>query len=499
MGRSGIALEDLLLAPDLIESREAVAPVALEVGLEAARRHLLQRQPAESLEALNAVWARAVDSEEGWYLRSGALTLLGHPGEGERLAGEALESQPQSVALRLLQSVARAVAGDLAGARAALYPALDQAPHDPVLMAQQAVVLARQGHRDDASDIIAHLATQVPDHPALGWARASVRAAVADRTRSAARPANTVGSEVFAEPERAADPAAARDPLDSAARVFAPVAEDTEGDMVASAFLRLGAELRTADDETLERATRTLLRACSAGGTLASACTPVEAHAARQVLSAMAEALRGESGAFLVSPMPLTPLVGQLLPLLRSSVRSVGVDAVPEVALADADRLLRRHSAGVPPAVREFLSLLVQGAGASRARLDVRPPASVEAMPIVTDDSELGPLVPIRLGLSLLAETTLTRALERRQEVIPGDWERAGIGETGGTGWGAARAAADVRVYGERPSRPVSAALPVLVLVAAAMGAAVNGAALAALALGAAGLWFALRRPRENG
>lgn len=499
LGRSGIALEDLLLAPDLLETREAVAPVALEVGLEAARRHLLQRQPAESLEALNAVWARAVDSEEGWYLRSSALTVLGHPLEGDRLAGEGLDVQPQSVALRLLQSVARAVVGDFAGARAALYPALDQAPNDPVLMAQQAVVLARQGHRDDVSGIIAQLASQAPDHPALSWARVSVRAAVADRTRNSARPAHTIDNEVIPDEDGTTAPSAARKPLDSAAPVFASLEEDTEGDLVTSAFLRLGAELRQGDDETLERATRTLLRACSAGGTLASACTPLEAHAARQVLAAIAEALRGESGNFVGTPSPLAPLVGQLLPLLRAPVRGGGIEAEPDAGLADADRVLRRQGAGVPPAVRDFLSLLVQGANARRPRIDARTPVAVEAVPVITDDSDFGPLVPIRLGLSLLAETTYTRALERRQEAVPADWETVGIGETGGMGWGAARAVADVRAQPERSPRPLGAALPVLVLVAAAMGAAVNGAALAALALGAAGLWLAWRRPPEKG
>lgn len=499
LGRSGVALEDLLLAPDVLESREAVAPVALEVGLESARRFLLQRQPAESLEALNAVWARAVDSEEGWYLRSGALTVLGHPGEGDRLAGEGLEFQPHSTALRLLQSVARAVVGDWAGARAALHSALDQVPNDPVLLAQQAVVLARQGHGDDAAAIMARLASEAPDHPALTWARASVRAAVADRTRSAARPASITDFEVVPEQADVADALAARERVGEATSPFASGEDDTEGDMVASAFFRLGAELRHADDETLARSVRTLLRACSAGGALASACTPLEAHGARQLLAAMSESLRGKSDAFVRTPGPLAPLVGQLLPLLRAPVRSDAIETMAEARFADADRLVRRHSAGVPPAVRDFLSLLVQGAHSRRVRPEARTPVSVEALPVVFEDRDLGPLVPVRLGLSLLAETALTRAIERSQEIEFDEGGGAGIGETGGDGWGAARKAADVRGRSEPAARPLGAALPVIVFVAAAVGAAVNGAALAAVVLGAAGLWFALRRPPANG
>lgn len=499
LGRSGIALEDLLLAPDVLESREAVAPVALEVGLESARRLLLQRQPAESLEALNAVWARAVDSEEGWYLRSGALTVLGHPGEGDRLAGEGLEFQPRSTALRLLQSVARAVVGDWAGARAALHAALDQAPNDPVLLAHQAVVLARQGHGDDAAMIMARLASEVPDHPALAWARASVRAAVADRTRSAARSANSVDFEAAPEQADAVDDAAARQRVGETTSPYASGENDTEGDMVASAFFRLGAELRHSDDETLERSARTLLRACSAGGALASACTPLEAHAARQLLAAISESLRGKPDAFVRTPGPLAPLVGQLLPLLRMPLRNDAVESMEEASFADADRLVRRHSAGVPPAVRDFLSLLVQGAHSRRTRLETRTPASVESLSVVFEDRDLGPLVPVRLGLSLLAETALTRAIERRQEIVVDEWGSVGIGETSGEGWGAARAAADVQPRAEPAARPLGAALPAIVLVAAALGAAVNGATLAAVVLGAAGLWFLWRRPPANG
>ena len=379
LGRSGIELEDLLFAPDVLETRDAVAPVAMEMGLETARRQLLQRQPAEALESLDAVWARAATSEEGWYLRAGALTVLGHPQEGDRVASDGLDVQPQSLALRLVQSVARALVGDISGARAALFPALDEAPHDPVLLAQQAVLLARQGHTDDATDILAALQDEVPDHPALAWARAMVRMASTDRTRSAARAVPDepddieVMNDVAPAPRRAAPDA----PLPSVDEVEA-TASGADGDMVGTALRRLGGLVHANDEARLQLEARTLLRACSAGGTLASACTPTEAHAARQVLSAVLIVMRGDQvmgqvaeahGGRMASP--LIPLTAQLLPLLRpSDGRRPGPmraeEPPPRIELAakfsDAQRLLRRQGDGVPPAVRAFLDMLVQGA-----------------------------------------------------------------------------------------------------------------------------------------
>ena len=43
LSRSGVALADLLFAADLVETREAVAPVAMEMGLESARGQLLRQ------------------------------------------------------------------------------------------------------------------------------------------------------------------------------------------------------------------------------------------------------------------------------------------------------------------------------------------------------------------------------------------------------------------------------------------------------------------------
>jgi hypothetical protein len=55
-------------------------------------------------------------------------------------------------------------------------------------------------------------------------------------------------------------------------------------------------------------------------------------------------------------PSPLTPLVQQLLPLLRSERQGA-----PGVVMVDADRVLRRLGGTVPPEVRQLIGLLIQG------------------------------------------------------------------------------------------------------------------------------------------
>jgi hypothetical protein len=592
LGRSGVPLDALFAIGDAVETREMVPPVAMEMGLESARRQLLQHQPEGALAVLDTIWAGAADSEEGWYLRSGALTVLGHPLEGERVAGQGLEAQPDSRALRLLQSVARAMVGDLSGARAALHGALERTPADPVLLAQQALLLARQGHADDAAALLSVLAANVPEHPALAWARTAVRTAGRDRDRSVARAvtsATTHAEPVAAErAEATLHPEVAGNGAPDGALDGAP-----DGDMVTSAFARLGARLRHEDAPALQHHLRTLLRACSAGGTLASACTPSEAHASRQLLLALTDAVdeprhhgvpmpidSGARPSTPDSPAPLHTLVRQLVPVLRRGRSMADASAAsspaapspaapspaapspaapspaapsraalsraasppPEVtaAVTAAERLLRRHGATVPPAARALLAVLVAGAAGDpgpmapvttvmddraggtpatgAAAIRARRAAGVDG--VATHEVEQGPLVPVRLGLSLLAETAATRALERAQEPLesavplpgqglgafvphgsvrttPTDWDvSAGADRSSafiGTGWGEARARAAVEHSPHDAAR--GAALPAIILGAGALGAAMNGAATVAAVLGAVAMWLLVRTP----
>lgn len=226
LGRSGVSALDVLLTSDLVVEREAVAPTALEMGLEQARGALLRQQPGEALEALDAVWSRAAQSEEGWYLRAGALVLLGQPAESDRVAGEGLERAPQSVALRFLQSVARALGGDLTGARAALLGTLDTAPGHPVLVAQQVILQARQGRSGETGPLLERLSLAFPDHPATAWAQREVRTIRADLTRAASRASS------FRDWPTAGGPSAGPTASLEVAEVVVP--EDARGSRVAT-------------------------------------------------------------------------------------------------------------------------------------------------------------------------------------------------------------------------------------------------------------------------
>ncbi len=497
LDRSGVALEDLLFAPDLLETRQAVAPVALEMGLESARGQLLRQLPGDALVSLDAIWPGAATTEEGWYLRSGALTVLGHPGDGDRIASAGLETQPGSLALRLMQSVARAVLGDLSGARAALAPALDAAPGNPVLTAQQAVVLARQGHVDDAGALLDGLALEAPNHPAVSWARLAVRSARADRARSGVRAAysdarrtppsanaSIVGDPVVDESLDEVDAAE----IDAALDVLP--ADEEHGDLVTAAFVNLGRRIARSPDDDLLRATRTLLRACSTGGTLASAGLPDDAHAARQLLTAILVVIRQDAAA----PSPVGTFMAQWLPLLRPPHREDGSDRLDE-----ALRLLRRAGASMPPAVRRLLDVLLEGATHTDRAVHDRTDRGVtgEFTVVTPVERESGPLLPVRLGLSLLTESAASRAFERSQiiEDAPSGTPR---GELSGEGWGAARANPARATETAADATTSGVSLPVILCVAGGIGAAMNGAALLAGVLGAAAVIIALRRSPDR-
>lgn len=594
LGRSGVSLVDLLFSPDVVETRSAVAPVAMEMGMEEARGQLLRQRPSESLVALDAVWARAQHSEEGWYLRSGALTVLGLPGEGERVAAEALVSRPASLALRLVQSVARALMGDLSGARAALAPALETAPDDPVLTAQQAVVLARQGHLDDARHELDRLSVLYADHPAFVWARTAIRSAQADRTRRESMPLRDPVSDRGTPLD--GDDAAVADAIVPDA-VVADVPDDLadnapgtvtdravddvpdvdadpiavwrgSGDVLESAFGRLGARVASMGPDDVVRTARLLMRACASGGALASACTPEQAHAARSVLSSLMVVVQGDEG----SPSPITPLVSQLWPLLRGVA---GDESAPirgggdrDRRLEEATRVLRRQGSAVPAPARRLLEVLIDAiawhtsreagsdgtidpvySAAPRAAAAPRASARTESAatdPLVfdRDDRDSGPLIPVRLGLSLLTDTPATRAVERTLErslVVEGTGAGGGtvgagaaglpdsatgavagaaaqapfrrtpggtvvIGddlvgaELSGAGWGAAREAAygagAANSGGDGGRSPSFASIAAAMCVVAALGAAANGATLVAALLVGAALWLGSRRPR---
>jgi hypothetical protein len=186
--------------------------------------------------------------------------------------------------------------------------------------------------------------------------------------------------------------------------------------------------------------------------------------------------------------------MAQWLPLLRPPHREDGCDRLDE-----APRLLRRAGASMPPAVRRLLDVLLEGAThADRPARDGTDRGVTGEFTVVTPvERESGPLLPVRLGLSLLTESAATRALERSLiiEDAPTVMPR---GELTGEGWGAARANPARTSETAAGATTSGASLPVILCVAGAVGAAMNGAALLAGVLGAGAVLLVLRRSPDR-
>jgi hypothetical protein len=508
-------LMDLLTTTDLVASRPPTGSVALEVGLEQARAALLRNLPGESLAALDSVWERARRTEEGWYLRSGALTVMGLPGECDRVAGEGLTARPESTALRFVQSLARLAVGDVSGARASLQPALGAAPREPALLAQQAVMLGRQGDRAGAEAALARIASLDAEHPALLWARQTLRSVEADATRQRSRPTPIDWPTVVDMPisdlrseempggdlsvrDRPVGDGASGDKTDAGAagRVSEPGGEPERAavDVTASALERFGARVAMRPPSEVSREARLLLRAFSAGGTLATAVSAEQAHAARVVLATFLGVTTGDGAE---SPAPVRAMIEQLIPLIQQG------------RVADAERLVRRHSVLAREPIGRLLLSVIRGSSAGPLRDTAATPAF--GAPVVRGDADRGPVVPVRLGLALLEETPATRAaLDLGALAAPGsgrlmttgDAERAHVSsgtvqairspEHSAEGWGAARAAAPL----DRSdwARGAGVRAIALVCVALAMTALVTGHGAIAIGLAAGAAWLAVRR-----
>ena len=564
LGRSGIDLLDILGTTDLLVERGAVAPVALDVGLETARGALLRGLAAESLATLDGVWERAQRTEEGWYLRSGALTVLGLPGEAERVCTEALALKPSSVALQFIQSLARLASGDIAGARGAIAAAVEQQPADPVLLMQQVIVCARQGNRGEAERLMEQGMRVFPDHPAVDFARSALRTIAADQARHNSRsamsaslgmvagdevgtalgdrvheasPFTTGDQEVFelfgaaprhppdgVSPDSTETPAASNE-----AGVPADINDgDAPGNVAEQAIARLGQRLATLSVTDAVREGRMLIRAFSAGGSMAGACAPEQAHAVRGVLAALVFALNNGAGAARVADgaSPLDVLIAQWLPLMQAERH------------AEASRVLRRFDASIPDAQRRLLSACTRPPMAPVGR-DSQPAPMLsfgtgDYQAIVQGEPARGPLIPVRFGLALLEE----RAPERTPEYAMRGWMEPardtspnlmslynsplhhgsafhgtphygtprgvtplyvdiGSVDTDGRGWGAAMTAS---AYQPRPrDEGAGMRIAALLCVVIAAGAATSGSSAVAIAFGAGAAWLGLRRSGRSG
>ncbi len=533
--RSGLDLFDVFTDADQLISRQMVAPVELEVGLEQARMSLLRQRPADALASLDQIWQGACRTEEGWYLRSGALMILGLPAEGDRIASAGLDTKPTSLALRFVRSLARLAMGDSTGARLLLQPTVDGEVADPLIRVQHAITQARQGDRAGAEHTLAVLAEHHADHPALSYGRGVLRLIGADLARQYAQP-TLEEQEVFAAFGGAAPTVESPIETPEATPVAGIVAtgnatDEPLPDVAEQALRQFGVRMGLGATSDIIREARVLLRAFSSGGALAGSVMPQVAYAARGVLTAVLSALSGDRTA---GQAPLRTLIEQLIPSLQSGR--------PD----EAERVLQRARNAVrEPQLRLLRALSQLESGASPA---VPAVPAVPASPVVSElrgstaSREPGPLIPVRLGLALLVETAgmrqdilsapfapmneasewLPRAdgvVGRVDQYAPSarlDVQGKQSEERSGRGWGAAlaaaqpaaqgavhaasRAAADLHATRDetqadvRQREAAGARSVAVLLIAAAAVAMATGRGEIAIACGAGAAWLGLRR-----
>lgn len=411
LGRSGLDLEELFATFDQIATRQRTPALALEVGLEQARGALVRNLAGEALAALDMVWEGARATEEGWYLRSGALSVLGMPAESDRVAEEGLVARPGSAALRFLQSLAKLAIGDVAGAKAVLLPAVQQRPNDPLLLVQLAVVTARQGDTNGADALLQRAALAAPGHPATEYGRSVVRMVSAEFTRQSSRPTPhetiAIGTPRFGIPVfDAADEHAAS--ANETTEIFSltdasELGDGKATDSVGVAFETIGARVVSSRQMDVAREVRLLATAFSVGGTLVAAGRAGEAHAARILLTALASALTGEGSD--ASP-PLRSLLQQIVVALQTG------------RATDAERLTRKATQVVREPTVRLLQMLVRGAvqelsRRSNTRNSGSHEAATDSATIVRGQAAPNGIVAVRLGLGLLEETPELRAQVR--------------------------------------------------------------------------------------
>lgn len=429
LARSGVAPDAVVAREDAVAVRTLAAPVELRVALEESRAALVRRDPVAALTALDRVWQGADQIEEGWYLRAGALAALGLAGEGATVATRGLDRAPRSRALRFVLSLSRALSGDLAGARDALQGALDEAPDDPVLLAQLAVLLERQGRSDDAARARRRLQSRWATHPATTWADDALRAARADRQRAQSR----------AVPDDAA--ASAHALPDDARSTDAHMMRDAATEAIAA----LGVTIATGDDTRAIAHARQVLRAFAVDGTYGAGWSPSLAHAARTLLGTIIDVLQRASD---TGEWPAHPSLRVSTPIASWAEQGGADDAADETFDADASgaaqsaqpttvviaqvvRQLRtgrtlngfsvRSALGrVPVAMARWIAALLRDTayavpdaptrtppgGATSYAEGADGPTHVSTLSSTSDD---GVLTPIRLGLALLPETSAPR------------------------------------------------------------------------------------------
>lgn len=533
LSRAGVDLPALLdHGADALVARREPGSAALGELLERARGALVRGAPMEVLAALDAGWDGAARTESGWYFRAAALTLLGLPGEAERVLQQANTVRERSPALAFLLSVVRSAAGDSAGARAALADARAQRPGEPLLQVWDAVLTARAGHTGGALAQLTDVVASGSHDPVMAWARQAIQHASANAQRAArvANPAAAAfGNSAFATtafatsagatPEVHGSPHPPAMDVDSLSRPTALL------DPVDSALRRLGARLGSTSPAELEADVRQFMQSLSASGAWQEAGRSERSHAVRAVLATLQHVLgrtASDAGASTVEPGAAGggrersgPHLGSALDayadaegswrLTPVGVRGVALDAHSSPSTADptlrravlealragrageAQQLIGHARAREGGAVVRVLERLVEGAaGIDRAVVGRPDLESAPGTPLSTarDDTLLAPL---RFGLGLLQELSPSREARGVRGASTPDDARAPVSAVRRDGAHAGPRGEQARI-GRRLRRFVGAGCLLLAAMSLLLG---NGPVAILMAGGAA--WLLLR------
>lgn len=132
-----------------------------EQRLELARHYLAVGNPQRALEAL--AQATAVDDEEYWELRAGALLDLDRWEDAAEAARSGLAIEPESVFLLDMLAIAELELEHGGAALEAIDAALELIPEYPTLLAHRALILARLKRFDEAEHALGEAIALDPD------------------------------------------------------------------------------------------------------------------------------------------------------------------------------------------------------------------------------------------------------------------------------------------------------------------------------------------------
>ncbi|HYW49833.1 MAG TPA: hypothetical protein VE861_04455 [Gemmatimonadaceae bacterium] len=159
-----IALAGRLEAGDVLPDTTKLA-----LALESATRALQNGRAESVLAELDAVWSSQLASDSPWYLRTGALQLLGRTSDAEQVLRDAITRLPRSAAMLYMLGVHTAHRGQFDAARLASDHALALHPTESLLWLQRAALALSSGNLEAAASIVAQVQQQDPGFPAMHW------------------------------------------------------------------------------------------------------------------------------------------------------------------------------------------------------------------------------------------------------------------------------------------------------------------------------------------